>query len=174
MRNQYLSVVGRPAGFVWVVEPSNGIAPSGWFLRHLEVVCILPAFGLGYALVQANSLPVWSWVVPTLVLGYRLISFAGFQHSSVLYASQPTTGSFRYFFDVRQALLWGAGDAVRVLAQMTVTAPFYAGIGYSLGALCGKHQVLKKIFTFEKPSDEGSESESSAADAASHDHDTSC
>jgi hypothetical protein len=93
--------------FVWAVEPSNGIAPSDWFLRHLEVVCI-------------------------------------------------------------------AASAVRVLAQMTVTAPFYAGIGYSLGALCGKLQVLKKIFPFEKPSDEGSESESSAADAASHDHDTSC
>jgi len=160
--------------FAWVVEPSNSIAPSDWFLRHLEVVCILPALALGYALVQANSLAVWTGVVPTLVLGYRLISFSGLQHSSVLYASAPTTGSFRYFFDVRQALLWGAGDPVRVLAQMTVTAPFYAGIGYSLGALCGKHEVLKKIFSLERPSDEGSEAESPAADAASHDHDTSC
>jgi hypothetical protein len=43
-----------------------------------------------------------------------------------------------------------ASDPVRVLAQMTITAPFYAGIAYSLGALASKHQLLTKLFTFEK------------------------
>jgi hypothetical protein len=60
-------LVGR--WFAWVVEPSNGIAPSDWFLRHLEVVCILPALALGNALVQRRThllsgpglFPPWSW-----------------------------------------------------------------------------------------------------------------
>jgi hypothetical protein len=36
---------------------------------------------------------------------------------------------------------------------MSVTAPFYAGIAYSLGALASKHRVLTKLFTFEKHDD---------------------
>jgi len=43
-----------------------------------------------------------------------------------------------------------ASDPVRVLAQISITAPFYAGVAYSLGALVSKHQLLIKLFTFEK------------------------
>jgi hypothetical protein len=31
-----------------------------------------------------------------------------------------------------------------------VTAPFYAGVAYSVGALASKYDVLAKLFTFEK------------------------
>jgi hypothetical protein len=37
-----------------------------------------------------------------------------------------------------------------VWAQFSVTAPFCAGVAYSLGALASKHQVLTKPFTFER------------------------
>jgi hypothetical protein len=42
------------------------------------------------------------------------------------------------------------GDPVRAWAQMSVTAPFYAGIAHSLGATSSKHQILKKLFAFDK------------------------
>jgi hypothetical protein len=37
------------------------------------------------------------------------------------------------------------GDPVRVVAQLFVTAPFYAGIAYSLGALSSKYKLLTKL-----------------------------
>jgi len=40
---------------------------------------------------------------------------------------------------------------VRVLAPTTVAASFCTGVGYGLGGLCGKHDLLKEIYTFEKP-----------------------
>ena len=46
---------------------------------------------------------------------------------------------------------------MRVLAPMTVAAPFCTGVGYGLGGLCGKHDLLKEIYTFEKPKNEEAE-----------------
>ena len=43
-----------------------------------------------------------------------------------------------------------ASDPVRVWAQMSVTAPFYAGVAYSLGALSSQHALLSKLFKFEQ------------------------
>ena len=62
--------------------------------------------------------------------------------------------AIKYFFDIQEVMptmsnLF-ASDSIRVVEQMTVTAPFYAGIAYSLGALGSKHQLLKKLFTAEK------------------------
>jgi hypothetical protein len=34
---------------------------------------------------------------------------------------------------------------VRVLAQMTITAPFYAGVGYSLGAWITQQRLITKL-----------------------------
>jgi hypothetical protein len=59
----------------------------------------------------------------------------------------------KYFFDIQKtAPTWAnpfASDPVRVVAQMFVTAPF-AGVAYSARALLSKHEVLTKLFTFEK------------------------
>jgi hypothetical protein len=33
---------------------------------------------------------------------------------------------------------------------MSVTAPFYAGVAYSVGVLASKYKVVEKLFTFEK------------------------
>ncbi len=73
--------------------------------------------------------------------------------SSVLYGSSITE-VVKYFFDIVKVMpTWQnplAGDPIRAWAQMSVTAPFYAGVAYSVGALASKHQVLAKLFTFEK------------------------
>jgi hypothetical protein len=65
--------------------------------------------------------------------------------------------ALKYFFDIQKVMPTSANpdasDPVRVVAQMFVTAPFYAGVAYSVGALLSKHQVLTQLFTFEKHED---------------------
>jgi hypothetical protein len=60
--------------------------------------------------------------------------------------------ALKFFFDSRRRANPDplASDPIRVWAQFSVTAPFYAGVAYSLGALASKHQLLTKLFTFEK------------------------
>jgi len=72
--------------------------------------------------------------------------------SSVRIGPGKSRSAIAYFFDIQRA-----GDAVRVLAPMTVAAPFCTGVGYGLGGLCGKHDLLKEIYTFEKPKNEEAE-----------------
>jgi hypothetical protein len=55
-----------------------------------------------------------------------------------------------------------ASDPKRVLEQMNVTAPFYAGIAYTVGALAAKYDVLHKLFSLQSP--EGPEPNSSTTD----------
>jgi hypothetical protein len=75
--------------------------------------------------------------------------------SSVLFDTSMT--AMKYFFEIQTVMptLQNplASDPARVWAQMSVTAPFYGGIAYSLGALASKHHVLTKLFTFEKHDD---------------------
>jgi hypothetical protein len=47
--------------------------------------------------------------------------------------------------------------------QMSVTAPFYAGVAYSAGALASKYDVLAKLFTFEKHDEPSAEQDCEAA-----------
>jgi hypothetical protein len=42
-----------------------------------------------------------------------------------------------------------ASDPERVVAQIFVTAPFYAGLAYSVAALAAKRKVVQTLFTFE-------------------------
>ncbi len=71
---------------------------------------------------------------------------------TVLYGNSMTTA--KYFFDIlkvmptRQNIL--VSYPIRVWAQMSVTAPFYAGVAYSFGALASKYMLLTKLFIFEK------------------------
>jgi hypothetical protein len=41
-----------------------------------------------------------------------------------------------------------SADPARVSAQLFVTAPFYAGVSYSVGALASKYRVIQKLRTF--------------------------
>ena len=41
---------------------------------------------------------------------------------------------------------FAVGDAIRVGEQISVVAPFYAGLAYSVGAIAETHDLVKKIF----------------------------
>jgi hypothetical protein len=154
--------------FGWIapiLQISISIPATDWYLQHFEWATILPALVVGYINVvrllpatarsymhegRSGSIAIWTWSIPTAVLLYRLLLYHA--PSSVLFGTSMT--AIRYFFDIQKvAPTWAnllAGDPVRVWAQMSVTAPFYAGVAYSLGALASKHQLLTKLFTFEK------------------------
>jgi len=143
--------------------------PPDWYLQHMEVVTVVPAVILGYlsltrfvptALLlhigerEPDHRGVWAWVIPAGVLAYKMVLYQ-VHAPSVLYGKAVST--VEYFFDIQKVMPtfdnWRATDPPRVVAQMIVTAPFYAGIAYALGALALKHKLLSRLFTFEKAED---------------------
>jgi hypothetical protein len=153
--------------FGWVMpilHVSTSVPATDWYLQHFEPMTIFPALAVGYLNVTRflpntirnflheshHSVAPWAYAVPALVLLYRMLEHHA--PSSVLYGSSMT--AVKYFFDIQRVMpTWKnllASDPVRVWAQMSVTAPFYAGVAYSLGALSSKHGLLTKLFTFEK------------------------
>src|SRR5258708_19591031 len=120
----------------------------------LNVSRFVPAvLGRRIAAVRSTTAAVWAWIVPTLVLIYKILLYRA--PTSVLVGSSMS--AFEYFFDIQRVMpTWTnllASDPVRLLAQMTVTAPFYAGIAYSIGPISFKYNVLPNIFPPKKSQD---------------------
>jgi hypothetical protein len=88
---------------------------------------------------------------PTLILAWKLLTYrspgsalAEVNHLSAfayLFDTPSTMPTFRSFYHI-------SGDPIRLLAQLDVTAPFYAGVAYSLGAAASKRNVLRMFFYF--------------------------
>jgi hypothetical protein len=154
--------------FGWVVPvfmSESSIPPTDWYLQHLEWATILPAAIVGcgnlirYLPVTIRDFVgvrgfdftgVWAWVVPSLVLGYHMSLYS--VPSSVLY--HDSSSVIRYFFDIQHVMPTRQNflsiDSLRVLTQMTVTAPFYAGVAYSLGAWISEKTRACKVVGWRK------------------------
>ncbi len=154
--------------FAWIapfLQMSTGVRPADWYLQHLELVTIVPALVAGYinagrfvpAIIgrpvnenRSASTAIWAWSVPTIILVYKMLRYHA--PSSVLFVSSMS--AFRYFFEIQPTMPTFAtmftSDVVRVAAQMTITAPFYAGVAYSLGAIAAQRKLLVKLFSFER------------------------
>jgi hypothetical protein len=139
---------------------------SGQFeflFSHLLEFSFVTAFLTG--LVNArpkHRVAQFVWLVPTAILAYKLAIFPA---PSVL-QSQLTAAFHQYFgggFLIREFRDWHdfwsiAGlnpDMKRGMAQMTFTAPFYAGVGYSLAAWIGRRtdlhrKVKEKVNSWEQ------------------------
>lgn len=154
--------------FGWVmpiVHQFTNVPATDWYLQHFELMTILPAIVVGYLNVTRflpnairnflheghHSIATWAWIVPTLMLAYRMLDYHS-PSSSVLFGG--SLSAVKYFFDIVRVMPtlqpFLIGDPIRVWAQFSVTAPFYAGVAYSIGALLSKHEVLVELFTFEK------------------------
>lgn len=144
-------LVGR--WFAWfapLLHASSKVPPGDWYLQHLELVSIVPGVIAGYLNSRRRDSPAtWAWAVPTLVLAYQMLRFRG--SSSVL----SPESAFAYFLNIQHSMPTlvspTASDPIRVLAQMTITAPFYAGVAYSLGALCSKLSLVHALFRSRAP-----------------------
>jgi hypothetical protein len=146
-------LVGR--WFAWFM-PMLGISTvtpaANWYLQHLELVSIIPALVAGYLVVrQPDSVATWAWGIPAVVLVYKMLRYQA--PSSVLFGTSMS--AVRYFFEIERTMptmrYTTPSDPIRVLAQMSITAPFYAGVAYSFGAWVSKQDLLRKLFSFQKP-----------------------
>jgi len=129
--------------YVWML-PLTGrtihIPTGNDHLQNFELV-IVPALVLGYLLARRfGRFAAYAWVLPTVVLAYKLLTFTE-PYASVLAASGSMT-RFKYFFVIQRRIPtftagFGGVDPIRIAVQMTVVAPFYSGLAYSVGALAG-------------------------------------
>lgn len=127
--------------------------PAGdWYLQHFAVVSFIPALVAGYINVRRPDSPAtWAWIMPTLILAYGFVTYRS--PSSAL-SEAFHLSAFSYFFDILPIMptitnLF-ASDPIRLLAQLRVTAPFYAGIAYSLGAAASKRHLMTRLFGFRR------------------------
>jgi len=83
------------------------------------------------------ELSMSTWVVPTIILLYKL-SASSEPYGSVL--GSHSFSRFSYFFEIRRSMPrfisgFGGVDPIRVAMQTFVVAPFYAGLIKSAGAV---------------------------------------
>jgi hypothetical protein len=138
--------------FVWIL-PLTGMpsrTPTGDdYLQHFELASIVPAFIVGYILSRhLRRLATSAWILPTIVLVYKLVTYTE-PYASILAPHSSTR--FSYFFVIQRSMptfaaVLGGVDPIRVLQQMFVVAPFYAGLAYSIGGLAARHDVLQRLF----------------------------
>ena len=145
-------------------NPSN-VTRLDWHLRHLALMTIIVSLIAGYidlgrflpATVgkqivgrRSSSAATWVCTIPITVLLYSIMRF----HPSSSVLLGPSVSAFRYFFDTQLTASFRnslpSDWAARVLTQVQVTAPFYAGIAYSFGAFVWKQRLLPALFGFKE------------------------
>jgi hypothetical protein len=123
-----------------------------FLFSHIFALSFFPAFLSG--LINAgfrHKAAQFVWLVPAAILAYE---FATFPAASVL-QSQFSAAYHQYFgtgFVVPEFRNWhdlfsiagSNSDMTRGMAQFRFTAPFYAGIGYSLAAWIGCRTGLSR------------------------------
>jgi hypothetical protein len=170
-------LIGR--WFAWVQPYAHVPVVGGylsWYLPHLALVNLILAVAVGYGMARGlKAAAVWAWALPAFVIGVKMVLFAHPAANSVLFQAPPNMTSLEYFFGVLTETppmtmpisTWPLDiDYQRIVAQMRFTAPFFSGVGYTLGALVARYEILTKMFIFERPeSDEGSIVSSDADEA---------
>lgn len=127
-----------------------------WYLPHIALVNLALSIAVGYGMARGLKIAaVWAWMVPTLVLGVKMLRFAHPPASSVLFQALPAMTPLEYFFGILPVAPLDP-DFERIVAQMRFTTSFCAGVGYTLGALVARYELLTKMFVFEKPPEDES------------------
>jgi hypothetical protein len=134
-------------------EPSSSTS-SEFLFSHLLAFSFVPAFTVG--LINArfkHKVAQFVWLVPTVILFFKFLSF---RSTSVLH-SQLSLAFHHYFgggFLIPEFRDWhdfwttvgSNSDLKRAMAQLSFTAPFYAGIGYSVATWIGRRtNLIRKV-----------------------------
>jgi hypothetical protein len=130
-----------------VLRVTPQATPLDWYLQHLAMVSFVPVVAGGYigSRYVTPKTATGAWLLPTLVLGYELLRFQPI-HSVLLGSSMS---AFQYYFEIIQQMPIGKTNLfvlTRLLGQLRVTAPFYSGIAYSLGACACEARLFEKLF----------------------------
>jgi len=152
----------KRALFFLQVPTSSG---SFQFLfSHILAFSFVPAFFTGFVNARLkHRVAQFVWIVPTVILAYKFLVFSAppksvFQSTFSLapYRNQFSLAFHQYFgggFLIREFQDWADfwsivrtnPDMTRGMAQLSYTAPFYAGVGYSLAAWIGLRTELHRM-----------------------------
>ena len=144
-----------------LLQHPTSSGPFQFFFSHLFGFSFFPAFLLG--LINSrfkHKAAQFVWLVPTVILAYKFVTFP----SPSVFTSQFSAAFHQYFAggfllsgswamsDMRD---FGSPDILRGLAQIEFTAPFYAGVGYSIAAWMGcrtdlSRKVAEKVERWEE------------------------
>jgi hypothetical protein len=123
-----------------------------FLFSHVFAFSFVPAFLISLANVRfKQNVVAYVWLVPTMILSYKLLTFTT---PSVL-QNHASSAFHQYFgggFSIPEYRNWqefwsitaSSADMERGLAQMRFTAPFYAGLAYSIGGLIGARIDLRQ------------------------------
>lgn len=127
-----------------LLQISTTLSAYEFIYSNLLAFGVIPALVAGFVNARfKHRAAIFVWVVPTTVLVYKLATFSS--PHSVLYSS-PSFPSLHYYFGGGFVIpafhnwreFWDAAasnpDMARGIAQLTYTAPLYAGLAYSLSA----------------------------------------
>jgi len=135
--------------YAWI-KPLSGMSShtltgNDW-LQNFELTSVVPALVVGYLLSRYSArLATYAWVLPTAVLGYKLLTFTEPQ-ASVL--APQASMRWEYFFVIQRTMptFFAGSDPIRVAEQINVVAPFYAGLAYSTGAIAETRDLVNRFF----------------------------
>lgn len=137
--------------FSWILPALNSRVETGagdWYLQHLASANIIPTLVIGYiAGRRTRATARWAWVIPSLILAYEVIQY---RPASALIRTTAMEYFFKTGLVMPDATDVGSSITRQVLAQMTITAPFYAGLAYSIGAWVSNYAFITNLFRFQK------------------------
>jgi hypothetical protein len=123
-----------------------------FLFSHIFAFSLVPAFAVGLTNARfKHRAAQFVWLVPTAILAYKFLSFP----AASVFRSQFSAASHQYFAggfvlpefrDWHQfwTLVGSNSDMIRGKAQLDFTAPFYAGVGYSVAAWIGLRTNLSE------------------------------
>lgn len=143
--------IGWFASWVWAVLPFFSYARSGsslqFFYSHLLIFSTVPAFLTGLLNARfRHRVAQFVWVLPATLLAYKLITFPekasvfqkeGWPALHYYFGGGFLIGEWHSWRELFNIMLSGNPDIKRGSAQVRFTAPFYAGLAYSLATLLG-------------------------------------
>lgn len=128
--------------FPFVHIPSSASSAELLF-SHLFTFSFVPAFVLGFSAAKfEHRAAEFVWTVPAVILAYQLLTFSNTTSVLLQSASSP---ALHYYFAAAPAatdaheFIWRSNPAAipQALSQFRYTAPFYAGVTYSLASWIG-------------------------------------
>ena len=135
-----------------LVQHPTSSSSFEFLFSHLLAFSFVPAFAVG--LINArfkHRVAQFVWLVPTIILAYKFLFFP----APSVFHGQFSAAFHQYFgggFLIPEFRDWhefwtivgSNSDMTRGRAQLDFTAPFYAGIGYSVAAWIGRRANLNQ------------------------------
>jgi len=133
----------------------KSVSQFQFLFSHLLVLSFVPAFVTGLANVRfKQEVAAYVWLVPSAILAYKFLTLP----TASVFQSHAMSAFHQYFggeFLIPEYRNWqefwpiaaSNADMERGMAQLHFTAPFYAGVAYSIAGWIGARIDLRRKLT---------------------------